>query len=156
MPNRLTRLERIHIRAPIYFVTACTAERKPLLAHADVHETFLAFAREGTAHGAWIGAYVLMPDHLHALVRLDDDGGILSTWMKAMKGALSRQLRQMGMAAPHWQKGFFDHVLRSEESAAQKWEYIRGNPVRAGLVAKWNDWPYAGEIFPVEYRSERL
>ena len=31
---------------------------------------------------------------------------------------------------------------RREESAAEKWEYIRENPVRAGLVSHWSDWPY--------------
>jgi putative transposase len=58
----------------------------------------------------------------------------------------------MGIESPHWQKGFFDHLLRSEESAAEKWEYVRDNPVRAGLVVDVNDWEFAGEIFPLEYR----
>ena len=40
----------------------------------------------------------------------------------------------------------FDHVLRNDESYAQKWEYVRENPVRAGLVAEWHEWPYQGEI----------
>ena len=58
-----------------------------------------------------------------------------------------------GIPAPHWQKGFFDHVLRSDESYAQKWEYVRDNPVRAGLVKKWEDWPYWGEVWRLEYRE---
>ena len=45
-----------------------------------------------------------------------------------------------------WQPGFFDHLLRNDESYAQKWEYVRENPVRAGLVAEWHEWPYQGEI----------
>ena len=45
-----------------------------------------------------------------------------------------------------WQTGFFDHVLRSGESYGEKWEYVRMNPVRAGLAARPEDWPYAGEI----------
>ena len=53
-------------------------------------------------------------------------------------------------------EGFFDHVLRSEESATEKWDYVRNNPVRGGLAPRWQEWPYAGEIFPLEYRSERL
>ena len=40
---------------------------------------------------------------------------------------------------PHWQKGFFDHVIRSEESYEQKWVYVRDNPVRAGLVRSAED-----------------
>ena len=41
-----------------------------------------------------------------------------------------------------WQPGCFDRLLRREESAEEKWEYIRENPVRAGLVSHWSDWPY--------------
>jgi putative transposase len=33
-------------------------------------------------------------------------------------------------------------LLRSDESAKQKWQYIRENPVRAGLVKESDDWPY--------------
>ncbi|PYJ74244.1 MAG: hypothetical protein DME72_03570, partial [Verrucomicrobia bacterium] len=71
MPNRLGRLDRIYVRAPIYFLTACTARRRPILAKQDVHEAFIRFARQGPVHGVWIGAYVLMPDHLHAFAALD-------------------------------------------------------------------------------------
>jgi REP element-mobilizing transposase RayT len=155
MPRRLARLERLHVRAPIYFVTACTAERKKLLARPEIHSAFVRFAEQGPNFGAWIGAYVLMPDHVHLFLALDERV-MLSEWARSLKGVLSKELRQMEIPAPHWQKGFFDHVLRSEESATEKWDYVRNNPVRGGLVPRWNDWPYAGEIFPLEYRSERL
>jgi hypothetical protein len=46
-----------------------------------------------------------------------------------------------------WQAGFHDHKLRSPESEARKWEYVCLNPVRANLVARPEDWPYAGEIY---------
>jgi REP-associated tyrosine transposase len=133
--NRLGRLDRIYVRAPIYFLTACTARRRPLLAKQDVHEAFIRFARQGTAHGVWIGAYVLMPDHLHAFVALDAERVNLSALMKSLKNVLSKKLRERGVAPPHWQKGFFDHVLRSQESAQEKWKYVRENPVRAGVLS---------------------
>lgn len=41
-----------------------------------------------------------------------------------------------------WQEGCFDRLLRSDESLSEKWEYLRQNPVRAGLVHKPGDWPY--------------
>ena len=61
---RFHRLERVFVHSPIYFVTACTHERRKILASAKVHETFLDFARRGPEYGAWVGAYVIMPDHL--------------------------------------------------------------------------------------------
>jgi hypothetical protein len=41
-----------------------------------------------------------------------------------------------------WQEGCFDRLLRSDESLSEKWEYLRQNPVRAGLVNDPEDWPY--------------
>ncbi len=96
-----------------------------------------------------------MPDHFHAFVALDERELTLASWMKSLKNALSNTLRSMDVAAPHWQKGFFDHVLRSSESYSEKWNYVRENPVRAGLVDAWENWPYRGQVFPLEYMSDR-
>jgi REP element-mobilizing transposase RayT len=156
MSDRLRRLDRIYIRGPVYFVTACTAGRAPLLARPEVNSAFLKFAEDGPRNGAWIGAYVLMPDHIHAFVALDEERADLSSWMKSLKHALSKALGQVGVAGPCWQKGFFDYVLRSEESASEKWEYVRQNPVRAGLVRGGEAWPYLGEVFDLDYRVQRL
>ena len=51
---------------------------------------------------------------------------------------------------PIWQRRFFDHVLRSDESYAQKWNYVRENPIRAGLVTVAEDWRYSGEIIRID------
>ena len=88
---------------------------------------------------------------------LDDAERVnLSALMKSLKNVLSKKLRERGVAPPHWQKGFFDHVLRSQESAREKWKYVRENPVRAGLVEYSSEWRYLGEIFALDYRVERL
>jgi hypothetical protein len=46
-----------------------------------------------------------------------------------------------------WQSGFHDHKFRTPESESKKWEYVCLNPVRAGLVKRPEEWPWAGEIF---------
>jgi putative transposase len=61
-----------------------------------------------------------------------------------------RRLQKTAVRPPIWQRGFFDHVLRNEESYAQKWEYVRDNPVRVGFVSNADDWPYAGEISTID------
>ena len=151
-PPRLRRLERIFSHAPVYFLTTCTAERRHLLATTDVHAAFGRFVSAAEQRRAWVGCYVIMPDHLHLFVVLDDEQISLAAWMKSLKNAVSKTLRSNGVPAPHWQKGFFDHVLRGEESYAEKWNYVRENPVRAGLVARAEEWPYQGEIHPLEVR----
>ena len=150
--DRLRRLECHFARYPIWFVTASTHQRAGILANSAVHEVFEKFAETGPDRGAWLGAYVLMPDHFHAFVSLDERELALSTWMKSLKNTVSKTLRLAGIPSPHWQKGFFDHTLRSTESYSEKWHYVRENPVRAKLVAQWIDWPYLGEPHRLEFR----
>jgi hypothetical protein len=45
-----------------------------------------------------------------------------------------------------WQTDHWDTRLRSGESYDAKWEYVRNNPVRAGLVKTADEWPYQGEL----------
>jgi REP element-mobilizing transposase RayT len=144
MPDRPPRLERVFqsYDAPLYFVTFNTARRRKLLASPAVHERFISFAREAEHRGIGIGRYVLMPDHVHLFVRGGADF-VLSQWIRMLKRSLSKSI---SVDLPHWQEGFFDHLLRHSESYSQKWEYVRQNPVRAGLVKEPDDWPYQGEI----------
>jgi len=78
-------------------------------------------------------------------------GLTLSEWIGALKTVVGKELLRDGIQKPHWQEGFFDHVLRSAESYAQKWEYVRMNPVRAGLCQKPEEWPYQGEIVRIMF-----
>src|SRR5664279_1245732 len=149
---RLRRLERVFVPAPIYFVTTNASSRRSILAVPEVHRAFLEFTRLGEPRGAFVGAYVFMPDHIHLFVALHPDT-TLAGWMKSLKNSLSKTLRSLDVPTPHWQKGFFDHVLRSADSYSQKWDYVRDNPVRAGLVRAWREWPFSGEIHPLEYRD---
>ena len=139
---RLKRLDEVYSAHPVYFVTACTLERRRSLDRESVLRTVMEFGERGTERGAWLGSFVLMPDHLHAFVALDAERCRLSSWMSGLKAAVSRVLRSEGLDGPYWQKGFFDHVLRGSESASEKWEYVRNNPVSAGLVQRAEDWPY--------------
>jgi REP element-mobilizing transposase RayT len=58
--------------------------------------------------------------------------------------------RVEGALKSFWQPGFFDHLLRQNESYAEKWNYVWQNPVRAKLVSKPEDWPYQGEIHRID------
>jgi hypothetical protein len=50
-----------------------------------------------------------------------------------------------------WQPDYFDRFLRSGESYSEKWAYVQNNPVRAGLVAQADDWPFKGRIHLLLY-----
>ncbi len=134
---------------PIYFLTACLDGRRPILAQQSIHDALVAYFIEGAKHNIAVGRYVLMPDHLHLFAAFSPAAPILSEWVKGLKRAVATLLKGEGVTGPYWQKGFFDHVLRSTESYQQKWDYVRQNPVRAGLVKRAEDWPYQGEIHPL-------
>ena len=92
-------------------------------------------------------AAVVMPDHLHLLLTplRDGNGGPsrVTEILKLIQGVSARSVnRLLNTAGPVWQDEWFDHVLRSEESQAEKCEYIRQNPVRKGLVTKAEDYPW--------------
>lgn len=74
--------------------------------------------------------------------------------MKSLKNTASKALRMNGIPSPHWQKAFFDHLLRSSESYSEKWSYVRENPVGAALASKNEDWAFMGEIFALEYHPD--
>ena len=99
--------------------------------------------------GIGLGRYVIMPDHVYLFVRGNLDFA-LRQWVRMLKRALSSTIP---VAPPHWQHGFFDHLIRHGESYAGKWEYVRQNPVRAALVHQAEEWPWQGEIVRLEARS---
>ena len=143
---RLKRLDWLYNDRPLFFITTTTHERRRLLDQDRVHKALLAFFENAHQHGVFVGRYVLMPDHLHCFAEVAPAGLSLSKWVQILKVTVAKTLRDQGGVSPFWQKGFFDHVLRSAESYRQKWEYVRQNPVRAGLVERAEDWPYQGEV----------
>ena len=48
-----------------------------------------------------------------------------------------------------FQAGGFHHRLRDGGNYAPKWQYVRENPLRAGLVARPEVWPYFGRVYEV-------
>lgn len=136
---------------PFFFVTFNTQRRLPILARNDIHDTFRQFCGQARTFGVAVGRYVIMPDHVHLFVVLPPEGVTLARWIQSLKNYLGKVLLRLEVDKPHWQEGFFDHMLRSDESYAQKWEYVQQNPVWAGLVEKPEDWPYQGEMEVIRY-----
>ena len=148
MKFRLGRLDRMYTDELFYFLTFRTHNRQRLIANSTLHEAFRTFCTKATDRGIHVGRYVIMPDHIHLFVAFDNQNDI-STWIKSLKNSLSKTLRTLNVEAPHWQKGFFDHLMRSEDSYGEKWDYVSQNPVRHKLVAEASLWQYQGEINPL-------
>ena len=134
---------------PLYFITICTIHRHKIRDLDTAFRAFESYARRGRDEfGIAVGRYVIMPDHLHFFVRGSDDFN-LAQWVNGLKRAISVSLGTT-KKRPLWQPGFFDHVLRNDESYGEKWKYVRENPVRAGLVLRADDWTYQGEFVVID------
>jgi len=122
----------------IYFITInCRERRRNQLA---LPETFLRLF-ETVRHRQklflwWPHVFLLMPDHLHALISFPPSG-------KPLKNVVSqwKEWTAKGIGI-NWQRDFFEHRLRHDESRCQKAAYILENPVRQQLVARPEAWPF--------------
>ena len=136
------RPPRVYVWLPreqrvIYFVTICVANRQRVLANETAFDAFKAAVRK--LKNWTILAAMLMPDHLHVIVAPTSNR---DAKLEILSGALKRWMREELSASWTWQPGCFDRLLRSDESLHDKWLYVQENPVRAGLVKHWKDWPY--------------
>ena len=122
----------------VYFITVCCARRRVnQLCLEPTGGEFLKSALFRQTNGKFfVPLLVLMPDHFHGLFTFPRDGqgiqGVMSVW----KGWAAKQWKIQ------WQRDFFEHRIRGEESRREKADYILANPVRAGLAASFEDWPY--------------
>jgi putative transposase len=132
----------------VYFMTFCVEGRKAVLANKQTWEICCSTFQK---LDQWtILCAIAMPNHFHILgVPSDRDAKVSSfaKWFKrwfneAYQEAESNRSVPNAESSWRWQEGCFDRLLRSDESVDEKWEYMRQNPVRAGLVADADDWPY--------------
>jgi REP-associated tyrosine transposase len=124
----------------IAFLTICTLQRQTGLATRVVHEALL---QAWAAADDWlIGDYLLMPDHIHLFCAPQMHNHSIEEWITFWK----RRFRIMCKSAPRFQSRGFHHRLRRSESYDQKVNYVRDNPVRAGLVREPEDWEFKGQL----------
>jgi putative transposase len=162
-PGRHTPAKGVHVSlgGPNWvFLTVCTEKRERWLAQTSVQRA-LHDIWEHTATACLVSDYLLMPDHLHLFCTPRDLKFTIERWMGFWKDRLAKKLNsQGGAAAPPYrivgkfQAGGFHHRLRDGESYVQKWQYVRENPVRAGLVARREDWSYCGRVHEIRWPAD--
>jgi len=153
--KHLRRLDRIYVssRAPLFLITCCVRDRSPLLANSAAAQILVDGWNMASALYGWmVGRYVVMPDHVHFFAASPlDNPQTLGAFVGGWKSWSRKEIRAKASASFEWQREFFDHLLRSAESYGEKWEYVRTNPVRAGLVVSADKWPYQGAIHTLEW-----
>lgn len=138
---------------PIVFLTVVTAERRPCLAEKVVLTALTEIWRSSPAIDGWlVGDFLLMPDHVHLFARAAIDARPLARWVGSWKSLSARRLKtEFNLAPPLWQRDYFDRFLRSADDYSEKWDYVALNPVRKGLCAVPEDWPWRGRLFDLQF-----
>ncbi len=92
-----------------------------------------------------VPAYCFMPDHQHLIITGTSSNADL--W-KAIVNYKQKTGFWFSTNKPviKWQKDFFDHIIRKDETLATQVRYILDNPARKGIVSSWRDYPYKGSI----------
>jgi len=138
----------LHVDAQptIIFDTVCTKDRKPWLARDDVH----ALLREiWDSAAAWLmGRYIIMPDHIHFFAGATESGIEYDRWVTFWKSQFSKRHQSPDR---RWLSGHWDTRIRNAASYESKWEYVRRNPVRHGLVDDPVKWPFQGTVHELRW-----
>ncbi len=86
--------------------------------------------------------FVIMPDHVHLLLTIHDEMTIEKA-MQFVKGRFSYRLKQeFGYLGEVWHRGFTEEQVMTQESFNAHRAYIAQNPVKAGLAASVDEFPF--------------
>lgn len=154
--NKKNLPQRKHIRLKgydysqpgAYFITICTKDRKHLLSTIPVGRGALTppcilLSEAGKTvekyilninsayKGIIVERYVIMPNHIHLLIRIESSGGMkasrptVQTIVRSFKTMVTREI---GYSI--WQDSFHEHIIRGEDDYFSIWKYIDENPLK--------------------------
>jgi putative transposase len=144
-PRRVIRLPDASYRgAEPFLLTMCTARKtETFLSESYATAATNAMSRAASDTGANLWCGVVMPDHAHLLVNALPGKTPLDV-AACFKRLVTLALRALGVSGGVWQRRIHDRGMRgaSEKELLAAVYYVLDNPVRKGLVAHWQDWPY--------------
>ena len=113
-----------------YFVTICTVNRRRILSEIVGDDARIVPLPYGRAVEKYIRnvpeieKYVIMPDHIHMMIRLEQgrSGGIVSI-IRSIKALTTKEIGE-----PIFQRSYYDHVIRNQKDYDEIWTYIENNP----------------------------
>jgi len=139
-------LSHLLLENQVYFVTTTTKGRRELFSTEESVRFILDILEELRNGGAAkIYAFVIMPDHLHLILKPEKES--LSKIMQKIKGKSSRLINQMENTIGNlWQKEYYERAIRDEKDLTEKYNYIIYNPVKSGLSKSPEEYPYSSEM----------
>jgi putative transposase len=138
-----------------YFFTVNLAERSRTLLVDHIENLRSTVRKVKQAHPFDIFAWVVLPDHLHAIWTLpENDSDFATRWMlikagfsrSIPKGEWIRPARQRKGERGLWQRRFWEHLIVDEDDLQRHVDYVHINPVKHGYAARASEWPYSSYI----------
>jgi len=124
----------------IFFVTTVTANRQPIFRRDAVARLLIdTLAHYRDQRKYLLHEFVIMPDHVHALLTPAPEISLERT-MQFIKGGFSYRLKS---PPPLWQASFTNHRVHDFLEYEHHRAYIQMNPIRARLVEKSENYPYS-------------
>ena len=163
----MTDYRRYRVEGGRYFFTVNLLDRRSALLteHIDILRDAMRVVK--TKHPFDIDAMVVLPEHLHCIMRLPAGDDDFSLRWRQIKSAFSRNVPGTGTKNKSrsskgerglWQRRFWEHLIRDERDFRHHVDYVHFNPVKHGYVACVGDWPYSTfhgyvkrAVYPVDW-----
>lgn len=155
----MTNYRRVHNKGATYFFSVALANRSSAILIDEIGALRDAYSLTCYERPFYCDAFVVLPDHLHAVWTLPEGDADFSTRWGAIKARFTRSIKAGGkmglnpiLRSPSnvrkgdggiWQRRFWEHCIRDPGDLAMHIRYCWGNPVKHGLVDRAVDWPYS-------------
>jgi len=153
------------LKGHAHFITFSCYKRRRLLDIDDSKRIVISYLASGIKkHAAQCSGFVIMPDHVHVLMRFPESVR-LGEFVKQLKRMSSFRIKKLSSHAlpeygstidpgdPTWQRGYYDFNVYEYDKLLEKLTYMHENPVKAGLVDKADDWAFSSARWYANGRS---
>ena len=163
----MSNYRRMRIKGVSYFFTVALSDRRSDLLVREIDALRAAYVSVQRSRPFECGAFVVLPDHLHAVWTLPPDDHDFSTRWQVLKAQFTMRVRHRGRATPSktrkretgiWQRRFWEHMIRDEADYAAHVRYCWANPVKHGWAEAPVAWPHSSlhrdilrGVVPVEW-----
>ncbi|MDR6266304.1 REP-associated tyrosine transposase [Roseobacter sp. N2S] len=147
MPNYIRPVQN----GACVFLTVTLADRRSQLLLHEVEALRDAIRQTQRNWPFKVNAFVVLPNHFHAVITLPAEDAAYSTRVRVIKSRFSRKFARQNLRQSHikrsergiWQRRFWEHHIRGPDDYAAHVRYCWNNPVKHGLVERPSDWPYS-------------
>ena len=147
----MVRYRRNFVSGGTFFFTVTLADRRSSTLVEQIGHLREAFRLTRRERPFAVDAIVVLPDHLHAILKLPQDDADFSGRWRRIKAVFTHNVVRVGLSVARnqrgeyelWQRRVWEHTVRDETDFARHVDYIHFNPVKHGLVSRVSDWPHS-------------